>query len=113
VTDGVAATAARALLSSGLLGPPTPAAVLRLFHEVYRGGTNMYTLFAVAAARWPDRTAIIDDDGALSYRELQAKIESLARELRANGLEAGQAVGVMCRNGRSFVAAGFASRGVG
>src|ERR1700759_253789 len=105
MTDGVAATAARALLSSGLLGPPTPAAMLRLFRAVYRGGTNVYTLFAVAAARWPDRNAIIDDDGALSYRELQVKIESLARELRASGVGTGQAVGVMCRNGRSFVAA--------
>jgi acyl-CoA synthetase (AMP-forming)/AMP-acid ligase II len=113
MTDGVAATAARALLSSGLLGPPTPAAVLRLLREVYRGGTNVYTLFAVAAARWPDRTAIIDDDGALSYRELQAKIESLARELRDNGVETGRAVGVMCRNGRSFVAAVFATGVVG
>jgi acyl-CoA synthetase (AMP-forming)/AMP-acid ligase II len=113
MTDGVAATAARALLSSGLLGPPTPAAVLRLFREVYRGGTNVYTLFAVAAARWPERTAIIDDDGALSYRELQAKIESLACELRGNGVGTGQAVGVMCRNGRSFVAAVFATGVVG
>ena len=81
MTAEVAATAARALVSSGLLGPPAPAAVLRLIREVYRGGTNLYTLFAIAAARWPDRSAIIDDDCALSYRELQSKIESLAGEL--------------------------------
>ena len=59
MTDSVAATAARALVSSGLLGPPSPAAALRLIREVCRGGTNPYTLFAVAAARWPDRTAPI------------------------------------------------------
>jgi acyl-CoA synthetase (AMP-forming)/AMP-acid ligase II len=113
MTADVAATAARALLSSGLLGPPTPAAALRLIREIYRGGTNLYTLFAIAAARWPDRTAMIDDDGALSYRALQAKIESLARELYRDDLGARQAVGIMCRNGRNFVAAVFASGLVG
>jgi acyl-CoA synthetase (AMP-forming)/AMP-acid ligase II len=113
MTADVAATAARALVSSGLLGPPTPSATLRLIREVYRGGTNVYTLFAIAAARWPDRTAIIDDDGALSYRELQQKIESLARELYRDDLGARQAVGIMCRNGRNFVAAAFATGLVG
>jgi acyl-CoA synthetase (AMP-forming)/AMP-acid ligase II len=113
MTGEVVATAARALVSSGLLGPPAPAAVLRLIREVYRGGTNLYTLFAVAAARWPDRTAIIDDDGTLSYRELLSKVESLARELYRDDLGARQAVGVMCRNGRDFVAAVFATGLVG
>jgi acyl-CoA synthetase (AMP-forming)/AMP-acid ligase II len=114
MTNGdVAGTAARALLHSGLLGPPTPAAVLRLVREVYRGGTNLYTVLAVAAARWPDRTAMIDDDGALSYRELRAKTDALARELHQDGLGTSQAVGVMCRNGRNFVAAVFAAALVG
>jgi len=114
MTSGsVAATAARALVYSGLLSPPAPLAVLRLIREVYRGGTNIYTLLAIAAARWPDRTAIIDDDGALSYRDLQAKTESLARELSFDGVGAGEAVGIMCRNGRNFVAAVFAAGLVG
>jgi acyl-CoA synthetase (AMP-forming)/AMP-acid ligase II len=113
VTESVAATAARALWSTGLLGPPTPVAVFRLLREAYRSGTNVYTLFAVAAARWPNRTAIIDDDGALSYRELQAIIESLAAEVRDLGVGQGQAVGVMCRNGRNFVASVFAAGVVG
>jgi acyl-CoA synthetase (AMP-forming)/AMP-acid ligase II len=112
-TDSVATTAARALMYSGLLSLPAPIAVLRLVREVYRGGTNLYTLLAVAAARWPDRTAIIDDDGALSYRELQLLTEALARELSGNGVGSGQAVGIMCRNGRSFVASAFAAGLVG
>jgi acyl-CoA synthetase (AMP-forming)/AMP-acid ligase II len=109
MTDGVATTTARALVSSGLLGPPAPIAVLRLLREVYRGGTNLYTLLAVAAARWPDRAAMIDDDGAISYRELQSKTESLARELSREGAGTGEAVGVMCRNSRNFAAAVFAT----
>jgi acyl-CoA synthetase (AMP-forming)/AMP-acid ligase II len=113
VTDGVAATTARALASSRLLGPPGPVAVARLLREVVRGGTNLYTLLAVAAARWPQRTAIVDDDGAITYRELQAKTEALASELVDAGVGRGQAVGVMCRNGRGFAASAFAAALVG
>lgn len=113
MTDSVIAMAARALLSSRLLGPPGPLAVLRLVREVCRGGTNLYTLLAVAAARWPDRTAMIDDDGALSYRELRSRTEALARELSGRRIGMGHAVGVMCRNGRDFAAAVFATGLVG
>ncbi len=113
LTDSVVATAARALLHSGLLGLPAPTAVPRLVRAVCRGGTNLYTLLAIAAARWPERTAVIDDDGALPYRELQSKTESLARELVCDGVGTGQPVGIMCRNGRNFVAAVFAAALVG
>ncbi|SPM39307.1 Acyl-CoA synthetase (AMP-forming)/AMP-acid ligase II [Mycobacterium numidiamassiliense] len=113
MTDGVAATTARALASSGLLTLPDPLAALRLVREVYRGGTNLYTLLGIAAARWPRRTAIIDDDGAITYRQLQAKTESLARELSQSGAGPGEAVGIMCRNGRDFAASVFAAALVG
>ncbi|OBL04168.1 acyl-CoA synthetase [Mycobacterium sp. 1245499.0] len=107
--DRVIPTAARALLRSGLLSPPAPLAGFRLLREARRGGTNPYTLLAVTTARWPDRTAIVDDDGALSYRRLQLVTESLARRLADDGVAPGQAVGVMCRNGRGFVAGVFAA----
>ena len=113
MTDSVVATTARAVVSSGLLSPPGPIGVLRLARELYRGGTNLYTLLAVAAARWPQRTAMIDDDGAITYRELRSKTESLARELSRDGVRPGQAVGIMCRNGRNFAAAAFATALVG
>ncbi|OSC36874.1 AMP-binding protein [Mycobacterium decipiens] len=113
MTRSLVSAALRALVSSGLLGPLSPAALVRLIREVVRGGTNLYTLLAVAAARWPDRTAIIDDDGALSYRELLLLTESVAHQLVGSGAGAGQAVGVMCRNGRNFVAAVFATALVG
>jgi len=113
MTKSVATTAAWALLRSGLLSPPNPAALVRLMGEVRRGGTNPYTLLAVAAARWPNRAAIIDDDGALSYRELQSETEALARQLLCEGVGPGQAVGILCRNGRGFVRAVFATALVG
>ncbi len=112
-TQSVIGTAARALLRSGLVGPPGPAAMVRLLREVRRGGTNPYTLLAVAAARWPNREAIIDDDGALRYRELRSATEAVARHLTRQGVEPGQAVGILCRNGRGFVEGVFAAALVG
>lgn len=113
MTDSVIGTTVRAVLASGLLGPPDPAAALRLAREVCRAGTNLFTVLAVSAARWPQRTAIIDEDGALSYHELQSMAESLAVELLDAGVRPGQPVGVMARNGRNFVAAVFAGALVG
>lgn len=113
MVGGVVSTAARAVLSSGLLSPSSPAAALRLARELYRGGMNLHTLLAVAAARWPDRTAVVDDDGALSYRQLQSMTESIAHELCDARVGVGQAMGVMCRNGRNFIAATFAASMVG
>jgi acyl-CoA synthetase (AMP-forming)/AMP-acid ligase II len=110
---GVAALTARTLLRSRLLSPPGPAAMARVMNAARRGGTNTFTLLAVTAARWPNRTAVIDDDGAVSYREVQSKAEALACELERRGVEPGQAVGVMCRNGRRFVEAVFAVALVG
>jgi acyl-CoA synthetase (AMP-forming)/AMP-acid ligase II len=113
MTDSVVATAVRALLRSRLLSPPTPVAVFRLLREARRGGTNPFTLLAVSAARWPDRAAIVDDDGALTYRELRAETESLARRLFDHGAGPDHAVGVMCRNGRGFLKGFFAAALVG
>lgn len=107
--DRVVTTAARALLHSGLLTPPSPPAGFRLLREALRGGANPYTLLAVATARWPDRTAIVDDDGAMSYRRLRRLTESLAWRLSGEGIAPGQAVGIMCRNGHGFVAGVFAA----
>ncbi|HTX96773.1 MAG TPA: AMP-binding protein [Mycobacterium sp.] len=108
INDSVVGTAARALVRSGLLAPPSPAAGCRLVREALRGGTNPYTLLAVTAARWPDRSATVDDDGVLSYRQLRSATEAVARRLSRDGVGPGQAVGVMCRNGRGFIVAVFA-----
>jgi acyl-CoA synthetase (AMP-forming)/AMP-acid ligase II len=110
---GMVGVAGRAVLRSRLLSVPSPVATLRLAREALRGGTNPFTLLAVTAARWPNRAAVIDDDGVISYRDLQSRTEALAAALHLRGVQPGDAVGVMCRNGRSFVEALFAAASVG
>ena len=113
MSESLVATGLRALVRSRLVVPPGPTALLRIAREVARGRTNLATLLGMGAARWPDRTALIDDEGAISYHELLLCTETLADELQRRGSGPGQAVGVLCRNGRGFVAAVFAGAMVG
>ena len=113
MTEGLVATGFRALRRSRLLTPPGPGALLRVGREVTRGGTNLVTVLGISAARWPNRTALIDDEGAVTYRELRSQTEALAAELQRRGVGPGHAVGVMCRNGRAFLEAVFAAAMVG
>ncbi len=113
ITGRVVTIGARALVRSRLIRPPGPRALLRVLNEARRGGTNPFTLLAVGAARWPDRAAMIDDEGSITYGRLRTRTEALASELYRRGVGPGQAVGVLCRNGRGFVEGFFAVALVG
>lgn len=64
---------------------PAPAASTCTFHE----------LFAAQAARAPERIAVVDASGqSLSYAQLDAGANRLARHLRARGVDAGDLVAV-------------------
>ncbi len=113
MTESLLTTGLRALVRSRLLVPPGPLALPRFVGAVVRGRTNLVTLMGMAAARWPDRVAMIDDDGEITYRELQSRVDFLASELQRRGVRRGQAVGVLCRNGRGFVTGVFAAAMIG
>jgi amino acid adenylation domain-containing protein len=49
-------------------------------------GACIHHLFAAQAARTPDAAAVVHPDGALSYRELDARANRLAHHLRALGV---------------------------
>ncbi|WP_433467585.1 AMP-binding protein [Spirillospora sp. CA-128828] len=59
----------------------------------------------MSALRFPDRTALIDERGALSYAELEQRAAALATALRSRlaGTRGNGRVGVLCRNHRGFV----------
>ncbi|MBJ8343805.1 AMP-binding protein [Antrihabitans sp. YC2-6] len=110
----VARTGLAVLVRSGLAKPVAPRKLLRITRAVRRGGTNPATALAIAAARWPGRTAVIDDDGAITYRDLQLRCDRLAVELsERHGVRAGEAVGILLRNGRGFAESVFAAASIG
>jgi acyl-CoA synthetase (AMP-forming)/AMP-acid ligase II len=101
-------TGAKVLANAGLLSPMRPDRLLGMALAVARWGLTPATGYAVGASRHPDRVAILDDEGPLTFREIDQRTDRLAGELRARGVLEGSAVGLLARNGRGFVEASIA-----
>ncbi len=103
---------ARALVRAGFLALESP----RLMREVRRlqgvYGT-MGSGVAIARLRFGDRTAIIDDRGSLTYRELDERTNALANAWRARGVRAEHSIALLIRNHGGFVEALAATQRLG
>ncbi|WP_084265162.1 AMP-binding protein [Actinomadura macra] len=85
------------LLFSGGLGP---SGTLRQLGALHRWGTTLAGIVIGAAARSPGKTALIDDEGALTFAELDEQAARLAAGLPLQGPR--KRVGVLCRNHRGM-----------
>ena len=65
------------------------------------------------ARRTPNRAAIIDDEGTLTYKELDEAANALAHGLLAKGVRGGDGVAILARNHRWFAIAEFGCARVG
>ncbi|WP_020672188.1 AMP-binding protein [Amycolatopsis nigrescens] len=109
-----ARVAAGVLASTGMLRPVGPVRLLRMAAAFRRHGVNLPAAVAAGAARWPDRPALIDDDGPVTFPELYRRVGDLAADLADRyGLRAGRRLGVLCRNHRGFVEAALAGSWLG
>jgi acyl-CoA synthetase (AMP-forming)/AMP-acid ligase II len=77
--------------------------ILRATWEATRWSGSLAAGFAISAQRFPGAIAVKDDARAVTYRELWSRGEALAAGLADRGLEAGDNVGLMCRNHCGFV----------
>ncbi|MBO4209374.1 AMP-binding protein [Micromonospora echinofusca] len=93
------------LTRRGLLTPGSPVRVAAQLNALRRWGWSIAGELRQAAARDPDRIAVVDEnDGELTYRELLDRAERLTRALRAvYGVRAGDRIGVLCRNHHGLV----------
>jgi acyl-CoA synthetase (AMP-forming)/AMP-acid ligase II len=94
---------ARTLLGTGVLAPTRPDRAIRSLASLRRWGPTAAAAYQGAAIRYPDRTAIVDERGTLTFAEVHARTNALANELYAAGIRAGHGVGIMCRNHRGFI----------
>ncbi|BCJ59257.1 AMP-binding protein [Micromonospora endophytica] len=88
------------LTRRGLLTPGRPIRVASQLNALRRWGWSIAGELRQAAARDPDRVAVIDDQGnELTYAQLLDRCVGLARALRAGmGVQSGDRIGVLCRN---------------
>jgi acyl-CoA synthetase (AMP-forming)/AMP-acid ligase II len=92
-----------------MLAPMRPDRLARTLAALRRWGLTPAGACAVAAIRHPDREAIVDDRGAVSFGALQHRTNALARALRAVGVAEGDTVAVMRANHRGFIEATVAA----
>ena len=97
------AAGTRALAAAGLLRPMRPDTLARAVLAVARDGFSPAAAYGVAAVRYPDAVALVDDRGTLTFAQVARHIADLASVLEASGVGPGHRVGVLCRNHRGFV----------
>ena len=94
-----------ALSQAGLLSPSFVAALLKANRK---WGPTVATGFSAAAARMPDAVGLVDDGGALTFGEIEARSNALASSLSQAGLRAGDSAALLCRNHRGFIESNIA-----
>jgi acyl-CoA synthetase (AMP-forming)/AMP-acid ligase II len=104
---------ARTLLGTGMFAPTRPDKSVRSLMMLQRWGASPAAAYAGSAIRYPDRLAIVDDRGALTFSEVQRRSNALARAFAADGIGEGDGVAIMCRNHRGFIEATVACSKLG
>lgn len=74
---------------------------------------NVYNILRESAIKWPDKPAVHDEFGTLTFNELFAEAENLKRVLLERGVGKDMGVGLMAHNGRNFISGIFAILGTG
>jgi acyl-CoA synthetase (AMP-forming)/AMP-acid ligase II len=97
--------AVRVLTEAGVLRPSRPDRLAAALLSLVRWGFTPAAGYATAAARHPDQPAIIDDNGAVTFAELDRRTGAIARGLQEAGVGEGDRVALLCRNHRGFVEA--------
>ncbi|MGX1771229.1 AMP-binding protein [Nocardia brasiliensis] len=90
------------LQRAGMIDLLAPIGVLRASRAVRQYG-GIAGPVRMSAQREPDRVAVIDELGPLTYRELEARSNALARGLTALGLGPGDTVAALSRDRRELV----------
>jgi acyl-CoA synthetase (AMP-forming)/AMP-acid ligase II len=93
------------LAEAGVIRPMRPDRVVKVVQTLARWGRSPAAGTIALADRFPDETAIVDELGTLTYRELHERSNGLAHAFSDAGILEGDGVAVMCRNHRGFIEA--------
>src|SRR3954451_1750380 len=104
---------AKTLAEAGILRPTRPDHIVGAVRALLRFGPTPAGGYTASFERYADDTAIIDERGTLTFREVHERTNALARGLQAEGIGVGDSIGLMCRNHRGFIDAVVAASKVG
>ncbi|UQX87321.1 acyl-CoA synthetase [Jatrophihabitans telluris] len=99
---GAEVLAAATLVRAGAVGVDRPSRIIRSLQGLLNYGPAGAAL-VLAAQRHPDRVAIVDERGPLTFAELDRHCSALANALISKGFRSGDTIGVLCRNHRGIV----------
>lgn len=101
------------LAGVGIIRPQRPDRLVSAVTALIRWGATPAAGYKAAAARYPDRLALIDESGTLTFQEVHERSNALAHAMAAEGVGPGSRVGIMCRNHRGWVEAYVATNKLG
>ena len=77
----------KTLLGTGMIQPTRPDRAVRSIRALRRWGPTPAAAYTGSAARYPNRAAIVDERGTLTFDEVQRRTNALAWGLKAEGVE--------------------------
>ncbi|MFN8072385.1 MAG: long-chain-fatty-acid--CoA ligase FadD2 [Mycobacterium sp.] len=100
------------MIQSGAFGIEPPQNLAGMLADIRRWG-EVGMIPALNARRTPHRTAIIDDEGSMTFAELNDASNAAANGLLSMGVKGGDGVAILARNHRWFLIANYAAARVG
>ena len=97
---------------AGMLGLETPGKLVRGSRGLRRYGL-VGGAVGQAAVKHPQTVALVDELGELKFSDLDERSNAVANAWRQLGVQAGDGIGILCRNHRGFFDAIFAAAKVG
>lgn len=101
------------MVRARIIAPLRPDKYLRIAAAARRERLSMTSGFAMSARRCPNRPAVIDELGVLTYRQVDQRADALAAALQSLPAGTPDVVGIICRNHRGFIEALVAANRIG
>jgi fatty-acyl-CoA synthase len=109
---GLELRAAGTLARAGMLKPDLPHRTARVVRAISRYGA-LGGLLSAAAVTHGERAGLIDEQGTLTFKELDERSNVVAQDLARRGVGTGDGVAILMRNHRGFIDAVFGAGKLG
>ncbi|HRV69591.1 MAG TPA: AMP-binding protein [Marmoricola sp.] len=103
----------KTMAKAGVIRPHNPVRLAAAAKTILDKGIGFAGGIGAQAALNPDRVAVIDELGSLTWDELDKRSTRLARALADRGVTSRDSISVLCRNHRYFIEASTAASKLG